>query len=330
MTGNSAQAGPGALSGGDLVVIAPESLIAETIADFDILVRFRAEADTVLYREKHLPIQAAELERLKESQVHAVYVTAADESRYLSYVAENLREVLNNETLSIERRSSLLYRCATGLMQEVMSEPRAKGLLEKTISVANEAADFVANKGAAFEQLLKVASFDYYTYTHSMNVFMFSVALAQRTCIDDPDELRAFGQAVLLHDIGKSMVGEDVVNWRGPLDDDQWRRMKMHPVHGFDILVDQGFLCERGLKVVRHHHEKIGGGGYPDNLKGDRIGPWVRVTTICDIFDALTTKRSYKDALDTFPALTMMRDKMMADLDPALFQTFVKLMGEQA
>ena len=312
-----------------LVPIPPEILQVATVADFDLYVRFQPGAEAILFREKHIPINADELGKLKENHVHGVFVSAADESRYLAYVADNLREVLNTEALPLEQRSTLLYQCATNLMHSVMSEPRAKGLLEKSITVANEAADFIANKGAAFEHLLKVASFDYYTYTHSMNVFMFSVALAQRTCIDDQDELRAFGQAVLLHDIGKSMVGEDVVNWRGPLDDEQWRRMKMHPAHGFDILVEEGFLCERGLKVVRHHHEKLGGGGYPDNLKGDQIGPWVRVATICDIFDALTTKRSYKDAMETFPALTMMRDKMMADLDPAYFHTFVKMMGER-
>jgi len=312
-----------------LIEVPPESLRVESVADFDIFVQFEAKPAPVLYRERHLPLTDADLDRLRGGSVSAVLIDQNDAKAYQLYVAENLKSILDDERMPVADRSAILYKCATNLMHEVMLEPRAHGILEKSIQVANDAVDFIANKGAAFEHLLKVASFDYYTYTHSMNVFMFSVALAQRTCIHDSEELRAFGQAVLLHDIGKSDVGEDVVNWRGPLDDDQWRRMKLHPVYGFDILAEKGFLCERGLKVVRHHHEKLNGGGYPDNLRGDQIGPWVRVTTICDIFDALTTKRSYKNAMETFPALTMMRDKMMADLDPSYFHTFVKMMGER-
>jgi len=315
---------------GDRIAIAPECLRVSTVAGFDIFVAFEGRDAPVLYREKHLPLTDDDLERLRDSQVLAVLIDAADTKAYHAYIADNLSEILKDDAVPVARRSALLYQCTTSLMQDVMHEPRARGMLARSIAVANDAVDFIANQGGAFEQLLQVASFDYYTYTHSMNVFMFSVALAQRIGIADPGELRALGQAVLLHDIGKSMVGEDVVNWRGPLDDDQWRRMKLHPVYGFDILAEQGLLCERGLKVVRHHHEKLGGGGYPDNLRGDQIGPWVRVTTICDIFDALTTKRPYKDAMESFPALSMMRDKMAPDLDPDYFEAFVKMMGERA
>ena len=313
-----------------LMAIAPESLQAERVTHFDIFVRFGPANDPVLYREKHLPIGNQELAALRDNRVSAVYIDSEDEALYFTYVADNLRDILTNETLPVSERSSLLYKCAAQTMQDVMREPRAQGMLEKSVAVAAEAVDFIANTTSAFEQLLKVASFDYYTFTHSMNVFMFSVALAQRTCIDCLDELRAFGQAALLHDIGKCMVGEDVLQCTGPLDDDQWRRMKLHPVHGFEILADTGLLCDRGLKVVRHHHEKLCGGGYPDGIPGDRIGPWVRLTTICDIFDALTTRRPYKEALGTFPALTLMRDTMRDDLDGGYFQAFVKMMGERA
>lgn len=323
------QSAPGTHSE-DLVEIPAESLRIESVTAFDLFIRPDDRAPAVLYREKHLPLTAADIARLRGSVTGAILIRSSEQHAFDSYIADHIKDILKDESIPVSERSSLLYKSTTSLMHQVMNEPRAHGLLEKTIEVTNEAVDFIAAKGGAFHHLLQVASFDYYTYTHSMNVFMFSIALAERTCISDQDELRAFGQAVMLHDVGKSMVGEDVVNWRGPLDDDQWRRMKLHPVHGFDILADQGFLCERGLKVVRHHHEKLNGGGYPDNLSGNAIGPWVRVTTICDIFDALTTKRSYKDAMDTFPALAMMRDKMMPDLDPGYFRTFVHLMGEQA
>ena len=103
--------------------------------------------------------------------------------------------------------------------------------------------------------------------------------------------------------------------------------MRLHPVTGYDILKEHGLFSDLVLDVTRHHHEKLRGGGYPDKLTANQIDPLVRASTIADIFDALTTRRSYKGALTSYQALKIMRDKMAADLDPDLFRTFVELMG---
>lgn len=81
------------------------------------------------------------------------------------------------------------------------------------------------------------------------------------------------------------------------------------------------------LDVTLHHHEKLGGGGYPDGLKGDEIKPHVRIATICDIFDALTTARAYKDAVGSFPAFRIMQEELMGDLDPEYFKAFIEMMS---
>jgi len=101
----------------------------------------------------------------------------------------------------------------------------------------------------------------------------------------------------------------------------------MHPAYGHKILVEQGVDDQMVLDVVRHHHEKRNGVGYPDGLRGDGISFFTAVTTIADIFDALTTRRSYKDAMSSFDALRLMKEKMADELAPDLFKQFIVMIG---
>jgi len=127
---------------------------------------------------------------------------------------------------------------------------------------------------------------------------VFGVALAQRLGLGSPGEQREFGYGAFLHDVGKSMIDSAILNCTGKLSDDQWKQMKLHPVYSHHILKEQGGLQQIALDVARHHHEKLHGRGYPDGLPGEQTSPWARVCAIADIFDALTTQRSYKDALN--------------------------------
>ena len=81
------------------------------------------------------------------------------------------------------------------------------------------------------------------------------------------------------------------------------------------------------MNVTLYHHEKMGGGGYPERLAGDQIPDYVRIATVCDIFDALTTKRSYKSAVNSYPALGLMQQEMFSDLDGDVFGKFVNMMS---
>ena len=155
---------------------------------------------------------------------------------------------------------------------------------------------------------------------------VFSVTLASRTR-DLGSDLQDFATGALLHDIGKSSLDPSILRSTTELTDDQWQMMKKHPEFGCDILDEHGQLGEMAFTVVRHHHEKLNGHGYPDGLTNEDIPFYVRIVTIADIFDALTTKRTYKDAVGSFPALKLMHDEMSDHLDPAIFKVFVGLMG---
>ena len=103
--------------------------------------------------------------------------------------------------------------------------------------------------------------------------------------------------------------------------------MRTHPIHSYELMKENGGLSESALDVARHHHERLNGLGYPDGLSGDEVSMYARIGKIADIFDALTTERSYKAAMPSFPALKLMREEMIQDLDADLFNVFVNMMA---
>ena len=310
-----------------MLAIPLASLRVDTVMGFDLYLQTRAGQPPVLFRQKNLPFQAHVLSRIEDHRHHQVFIRTSDSDAYVRYLEDNLSRILRDDFLDVQEKSGVLYQCAKGLMFEVMAEPRAKGLMRRCKQLVETTVDFMRGEEVSFRHLLKVVSYDYYTYTHSVNVFVFGVALAEYVGHPKMDELRAFGEGTLLHDVGKSVIDPTIVNSPGQLSPDEWAEIKRHPTYGVEILSEQGVTNEMTLDVVQHHHEKLTGAGYPDGLFFDEIPFYVRIATIADIFDALTTRRPYKEALKSFPALSLMKQEMSEELDQELFSAMVKLMA---
>jgi putative two-component system response regulator len=159
-----------------------------------------------------------------------------------------------------------------------------------------------------FTLALSIEAKDPYTEGHCDRLSRYAVALADRLRL--PEELRvALRRAGILHDIGKIAVPEAVLVKPGPLTDEEWKIMKEHPVVGERICAPLKSF-RQVVPAIRHHHEKLDGSGYPDGLRGKQIPLVARVLQIVDVYDALTTKRPYRDALDPEEAFAVMRKEV--------------------
>jgi ribonuclease P protein subunit RPR2 len=128
------------------------------------------------------------------------------------------------------------------------------------------------------------------------------------------EETDTITQAGLLHDIGKIGVPEAVLRKRGPLDADEWALMRNHPIVGAQIVAPFEFFAG-GALVIRHHHERWDGSGYPDGLVGSAIPIGARVVAVADVFDALTSDRPYRRALARDTALAYLAEEAGRSLD---------------
>jgi len=159
-----------------------------------------------------------------------------------------------------------------------------------------------------FSLALSIEAKDPYTEGHCDRLSKYSVALAER--LNLPDELRvALRRAGTVHDIGKVAVPEHILLKPGPLTPEEWRVMKQHPLVGERICGPLKSF-RHVLPVIRYHHEKLDGSGYPDGLKGKEIPLTARVLQTVDIYDALTTSRPYRKALSPKETFTIMRKEV--------------------
>ena len=162
--------------------------------------------------------------------------------------------------------------------------------------------DIVNDAPAAFFQLTRLQLADHATYQHSIAVSGLMMKLASLFELED-ETIRQLGVAGLLHDIGKLTIPAAILNKAGPLSEVERQLVRTHPERGFRILRRQGSFSQLVLDVTRHHHELLDGSGYPNGLTDREIVLPVRIATVCDVLDALTSVRAYKRAWETSEAL---------------------------
>ncbi|GMA17478.1 HD-GYP domain-containing protein [Deinococcus metallilatus] len=163
---------------------------------------------------------------------------------------------------------------------------------------------------------------------HTLRVVGASVRLAQRLGWDE-DRVKALRWGAYLHDLGKLAIPDRVLHKCGPLDPEERRIIQRHPVIGYDLLQDLHFLPAETLDLVRCHHERWDGSGYPAGLRGQDIPETARLFAIVDVYDALTSTRPYKAAWTHERALDEIRWQAGRQFDPRYVDAFLRLMAEQ-
>jgi putative nucleotidyltransferase with HDIG domain len=166
---------------------------------------------------------------------------------------------------------------------------------------------------------------DAYTASHSHGVVALSLAVADRIRLD-PAARRRVEFGALLHDIGKIAVPGEIINKPGPLDDDEWAVMKLHTVEGQQMLDRIGGVLGEVGRVVRSSHEHYDGSGYPDGLAGAAIPIEARIVSCCDAFSAMTTTRSYRQAMSTESAREELVRNSGTQFDPDVVNALLELM----
>jgi response regulator RpfG family c-di-GMP phosphodiesterase len=162
---------------------------------------------------------------------------------------------------------------------------------------------------------------DEYTQGHSERVAEVSVGIARHLSLDE-GEINDMWLAGLLHDIGKIGIQESVLNKPGKLTASEWELIQQHPVLAERILCPIDELTEV-IKIVRHHHERYDGSGYPDGLSGSGIPLGARILSVADAYDALTSKRPYRDALSHEDAIAVFEESAGSQFDPVIVRAFL-------
>jgi putative nucleotidyltransferase with HDIG domain len=204
-------------------------------------------------------------------------------------------------------------------MGKALDEQQARPIVEE-ISAA------VLHNPGALMGLARLKRKDDYTYMHSVAVCALMVSLAHQLDMSD-DEVRQAGMAGMLHDIGKMMVPLEILNKPAKLTDEEFLLIKNHTVAGHEMLLAASSIDPVSMDVCLHHHERFDGSGYPEHLDREHISTFSRMCAICDVYDAITSNRPYKDGWEPSEAIRKMAEWSASHFDPVLFQAFVKDIG---
>lgn len=301
-----------------------DSLRIDSVLDFDLFLKVNNEL--VLYRAANLPFTDRTRQKLLDNRVDRLYVPYENREKYQRYIEAHLDKILTDKTIHEEKKAAILYDTSTNLVKDVLSNPTYGDNIHRSQALVANAVDYILKGRDAFLNLMKITSFDYYTYTHSVNVCTFSIALAQQMGIKDEQFMHELGVGALLHDIGKSRISDRILNKRTTLTPIEFEIMKKHPKWGVEILAETNVVAESVYYPVLQHHERGDRRGYPDGLSLDEMHVYSKIVAIADSFDAMTTQRVYQKAMETFPALRIMFG-LRGAYDEQLLRNFVELMG---
>ena len=197
---------------------------------------------------------------------------------------------------------------------------------EAAKELVSEVANSITRSPHAMVWLTNLKERDEYTSIHCMNVCVLAVSFGRSLGMEKA-ELEILGLGGLLHDLGKMRVPLEILNKPSKLTFEEFEVMKTHPMEGYTMLKAQEDLPSEVLDIVKHHHERRNGKGYPEHLDGDNINNMTRIVAIVDVYDAITSDRCYHDAISPYDALKNMYEWVNEDFDKEIIEKFIKCLG---
>jgi HD-GYP domain-containing protein (c-di-GMP phosphodiesterase class II) len=235
--------------------------------------------------------------------------------------ATSIGEELNRAAKICARsKEAVTSMFADARMGKAVDSAQARVLVE-------EISESVSRNSAALLSLARLKTADDYTYMHSVAVCALMMALGRQLNLNE-HQIRQAGMAGLLHDLGKAKMPLEVLNKPGKLTDAEFAIMKSHPAEGHRMLMRTAeSIDEVALDVCLHHHEKTNGSGYPDGLRDQEISLFAKMGAVCDVYDAITSNRPYKQGWDPAESIRKMAEWSEGHFDKRIFQAFVKSLG---
>jgi HD-GYP domain-containing protein (c-di-GMP phosphodiesterase class II) len=225
-------------------------------------------------------------------------------------------------------RAVAIRRQAAGLVKTVMQDARLGRAVEmdQVSPVVESITSSILRNASALLGLSVIKSKDDYTFLHSVSVCTLLVAFCRSRKMDAETIYQA-GIGGLLHDTGKALIPDAILNKPGRLTEEEFAIVRRHPQDGYDILSRTPGIGAIPLDITLHHHERRDGSGYPDRQGADQISELAQMAAIVDVYDAITADRCYHKGIPAAEALRKIYEWSKFQFDPALVQAFMRCVG---
>lgn len=271
----------------------------------------------------HIITSDEEIEQYVRDGFQYVYVHSDEEAKPDSLVAPDPVEFDEEIERAVEIKAE-----AASVVEDFMKDARAGKAVEsaRAKEVVSSMVESVLNNRDALLSLSRLKDHDNYTFGHSVNVCILAIALGRQMGLNR-EGLQDLGLGAILHDIGKMKVPERILNKQSTLTDAEYSEIKKHIGYANEILSLSHDINNESKKAVLQHHEWYDGSGYPGKLSGDEIHSYARMICLSDFYDAMTTKRIYRDIL--VPSEVLRRIFVLEEnkFDPDIADRLIKCLG---
>jgi putative nucleotidyltransferase with HDIG domain len=246
--------------------------------------------------------------------------------RYLEALLDGGAESVSAPAEREKIRAVAIKEKSKAIIKDLIENPRSGENIKKAVGLATQLADCIISSPEIIHELISLNSYDLYTYTHSVNVAVLSVAIGVTHGMER-DAAESLGVGALLHDIGKSGITTEILNKPGKLSAPEYEIVKGHVVEGARIIRTHDAIPRSASEVVLQHHERLSGLGYPHGLSGSAINLFGRICAIADCYDAMTTRRVYQRGYTPYEALFQIT-KEVENYDRDVIESFIRMLGK--
>jgi putative nucleotidyltransferase with HDIG domain len=290
---------------------------------FDVFIKITGEI--ILFKKAGDVVSQMRLDDLLKHSVKEIYIPKNQRDIYL----KSLKDIVKDPDSSNEVKGRFIKETAFNHIEDLFNNKDVSVIAKESTGLVEDMVEFISTDLSAATSLMKLSSHDYYTYNHSVNVSVYSIAICKTVLGEDKNLLVTAGLGGLLHDLGKRKVDTKLINKPGKLDAEEWVEMKRHPGYGYELLQDVPSISDDIKRIVHEHHEHMDGTGYPQGLTDTQILKLSKIASVADVFDALTTKRSYKEACTAKEALEIMANMQEGKFDPDVFKNLQARQGKK-
>lgn len=296
----------------------------------DVALYLRSGNKYILYKSHGHQFSRVDAARLMQNNVEFLFVSPADLETITTFMEANADKVLVDDTLQPRAKGRIIFQTSINFVGDIFEHPEKVTDFARSKKLVQNLLNYLAMDKDSLDSLESVMSHNYYTFVHSLQVTALSVLLHSEAYLISHDELLDVGIGTLLHDFGKIFVPKAILNKQGKLTPSELAKYRSHPEEGYQYLKKNTKINEISLGIVRSHHERNNGNGYPQGLKGVDIPRSAQVSAICDVYCTLTIDRSCRKALSSFIALQIMKQEMKGSFNERLLDVLETIVCSDA
>jgi len=298
----------------------------ETAIFPDVALYLKTGENYVLYKSHGRDFSKQDADRLSSNKVDFLFVSPEDMDVITEHMEQSAERFLKSDKFDGKTKGKIIYQTSINFMGDIFTNPHKAGDLQRSQRLVENLLLYLSKDPAAIASLESVMSHNFPTFVHSLHVTTLSLLLHAEAFSLSHDEVVDVGIGCMLHDIGMLFVPQEVLSKPGKLSSSEIAAIKKHAEDGFVYLQKSSSLSSVSLAIVRNHHERNNGSGYPRGLKNESISRSAQICAICDVYCNLTVDRNGNKTLTPNIALHVMKQEMKGAFNERFLGFFEKIL----